>query len=296
VDWISAVGMHANATLRRAYRPILDTHVNGNAALLEVHTTFPSIGSGGSEWVLEVRKALKVWEAAHPGYQAELSGGASEAVDMRSEVLGSMRAYLALIVPLIMAVVLVTFRSVMVPLRLVLALFFTLAATYGVAVIIYQTPLLHGIFPWLAAFHGVTYEVIPMVTGVAIALGLDYDIFLVSRIVEYRKLGFSDRASVFRGTTKTGGIISGAGIIMSLAFSGLCFSDKLLMQQFGVLLIVSVLFDTFVVRTILVPAMMLVAQRWNWWPRRMPPPIHDILEGDIDQNGLACPILKGSGF
>merc|ERR550537_1710641 len=82
-------------------------------------------------------------------------------------------------------------------------------------------------------------------TGVAIALGLDYDILLVTRIVEFREQGFSDKASVFRGATKAGGVISGAGLIMCLAFTGLCFSDKLLMQQFGVLLITSVLFDTF---------------------------------------------------
>merc|ERR1711972_203838 len=157
-----------------------------------------------------------------------------------------------------------------------------MAATYGTAVIVYQTPLLHGIFPWLAPFHGLTFEVVPMVTGTAIALGLDYDILLVSRIVEFRLQGFTDRASVFRGATKAGGVISGAGLIMALAFSGLCFSDKLLMQQFGTLLVLSVLFDTFVVRTVLVPALMLIAHRWNWWPREMPSGIYDTLDHDED--------------
>jgi len=121
-------------------------------------------------------------------------------------------------------------------------------------------------------------------TCVAIALGLDYDIFLVSRIVEFRMQGYSDRASIFRGTAKTGGVISGAGLIMALAFSGLCFADKLLLQQFGVLLITSVLFDTFVVRTVLVPALMLIAEGWNWWPRRMPPPVIDSCEGDEEED------------
>merc|ERR1711920_495425 len=102
----------------------------------------------------------------------------------------------------------------------------------------------------LKSFYGVAFEVVPMVTGVAIALGLDYDILVVSRVVEFRKRGYTDRASVFRGATKASAVISGAGLIMVLAFSGLLFSDKLLMQQFGVLLIVSALLDTFVVRTI----------------------------------------------
>lgn len=267
------------------YNPLLASHVNANKALLEVHTTFPSIGPGGADWVLAVRKALVVWEESHPGYKAELSGGASEAADTRAKVLGAMWSYLGVCVSLIMVVVFFAFRSVMVPLRLAFALFFTMAATYGMAVIIYQTSLLHGIFPWLAPFHGLTFEVVPMVTGVCIALGLDYDILLVTRIIEFRMQGFTDRASVFRGATKAGGVISGAGLIMSLAFSGLCFSDKLLMQQFGTLLVISVMFDTFVVRTVLVPSLMLVAQDWNWWPRQMPPAIYNTLEGEMKMEG-----------
>ncbi|CAL1154720.1 unnamed protein product [Cladocopium goreaui] len=136
------------------------------------------------------------------------------------------------------------------------------------------------------------WKVIPLVTGIAIALGLDYDIFLVSRIVEFRVQRYSDRASIFRGVLKTGDVISGAGLIMSLAFSGLIFSDKIFFQQFGVLIITSVLLDTFVVRTVLVPALMLIAQHWNWWPRSMPPPIHDVLEGEVEScGGLSRPIL-----
>lgn len=169
------------------------------------------------------------------------------------------------------------------PLRLAVALLFTLSATFGTAVVIYQTPLLHGLFPFLKHFNGITYECAPLAAGVAIALGLDYDVFLVSRIVEFRVQGFSDRASVFKGVEKTGGVISGAGLIMALAFSGLCFSDKLLMQQFGVLLVISVLFDAFVVRTVLVPALMLIAQDANWWPRKMPPAVHDDLDSNAAQ-------------
>lgn len=178
-----------------------------------------------------------------------------------------------------------SFRSLFLPVRLVMALLTTLAATFGTAVIIYQTPLLHGIFPSLAPFHGLIYDVVPMATGAAVALGLDYDIFLISRIVEFRVQGFSERASIVRGVSKTGGVISVAGLIMTFAFSGLLFADKMILQQFGVLLIVSVLFDTFVVRTVLVPAMMMIAKGWNWWPRRMPPEVHDTLEGEVQNSG-----------
>merc|ERR1740121_1579081 len=108
-----------------------------------------------------------------------------------------MKWYLTFVICLVMLVVLATYRSVMVPLRLAFALLFTLGATYGAGIIIYQTPLLHGMFPFLKPFDGIVYEAVPMATGVCIALGLDYDIFLISRIVEFRTQGYTDRASVF---------------------------------------------------------------------------------------------------
>lgn len=295
LDWPTAVALGADASTNSVFQGLLDSHVNGGAALFEIHTMFLSIGAGGSSWIASLRQKIVEWENAYPGFTAEVSGGASEAADTRQAVLYGMWKYLGLIVPLIMLVVLATFRSVMVAIRFALALIFTLAATYGTGVLIYQTPLLHAVCPWLVPFDGITFEVVPMVTGVCIALGLDYDIYLVCRIVELRKDGFTDRASVIRGSAKAGSVISAAGVIMALAFSGLCFSDKLLMQQFGVLLVVSVLLDTFVVRTMLVPALMLVAKDWNWWPRRMPSGFDDSVEdasGTISEDDLYQPFLN----
>ncbi|CAE7664961.1 mmpL11, partial [Symbiodinium sp. KB8] len=278
VDWIAALMAATNPGMRDSYNLYMQQFVNGRHALLQIHTIFPSIGAGGADWAASVRHLLSDWEAAHPGFRAQLAGGNAEALDTRAEILTAMWPYLALTVTLIMAVVYLSFQSLLVPLRLALALCFTLVGTFGMGVIVYQTTLLHGLCPHLQHFYGITYEVIPLVTGIAIALGLDYDIFLVSRILEFRLQRYSDRASIFRGVLKTGDVISGAGLIMSLAFSGLVVSDKIFFQQFGVLIITSVLLDTFVVRTVLVPALMLTAQEWNWWPRTMPSAIHDVLE------------------
>jgi len=295
VDWVTAVGLNLNPKLKNLYRALLQTHVTGRRALLEVHTTFPSTGAGGADWVVAARKVLVEWESCHPGYTAELAGGASEAADTRHYILDSMWTYLGASVSLITVVVYCSFQSLLVPVRLALALVLTLAATFGAGALIYQTPLLHSLFPSLVNFDGVSYEVVPLVTGVAIALGLDYDIFLVSRIAEFRLQRYSDRASIFRGVLATGEVITGAGLTMALAFSGLCFSDKMMFQQFGVLLIISVLFDSFIVRTVLVPAMMLVAQSWNWWPRIMPPAIHDVFEGEVESSGgLSRPMMEGT--
>lgn len=292
LDWVFAVGLAVKPELRDGYNLFLQQFAEGKHALLQVHTKFPSIGAMSADWAQEARRVLRAWQHRHPAFQVQLAGGNAEAADTRDEILRAMWTYLIVCVSLIMMVLYLSFQSLLVPLRLALALVFTLLATFGMGVVIYQTTFLHGLFPQLKYFSGITYEVIPLVTGIAIALGLDYDIFLVSRIVEFRMQRYSDRASIFRGVLKTGDVISGAGLIMSLAFTGLVFSDKIFFQQFGVLIITSVLLDTFVVRTVLVPALMLIAQKWNWWPRTMPTAIHDVLEGEVEScGGLSRPIL-----
>eukprot|EP00928_Gymnodinium_smaydae_P007348 TRINITY_DN12651_c0_g2_i1.p1 TRINITY_DN12651_c0_g2~~TRINITY_DN12651_c0_g2_i1.p1 ORF type:complete len:1238 (-),score=132.80 TRINITY_DN12651_c0_g2_i1:83-3550(-) len=301
IDWAEAVALNVDPKLRQAYRIILDTHVNGHRALLDVHTTFPTLGAGSTKWAVATRKALLEWEAAHPGFKAELSGGASQVADMGGAIVSSMCPYLAMTVFFIMMIVVCTFRSLMITVRLALALLLTLAMTFGSGVIVFQTPLLHGLFPFLVDFHGLAFETLPVVTGVCIALGLDYDIFLVSRIVEFRSQGYSDRVAIFRGATRAGGVISGAGLIMALCFSGLCFSNKMLFRQFGTLLVLSVLFDTFVVRTVLVPALMLIAAEWNWWPRVMPP-VRKQTFGEVDDSetcrndGMDMSLLGAQSF
>ncbi|CAK0842773.1 unnamed protein product, partial [Prorocentrum cordatum] len=255
---------------RRLYDVVLDTHVNGSAALLQVHTRFLPRGARADEWVRRARGALHAWEGLHPGWRAALSGGACAATDASDATLGALPSYLGACLAGCGGLVLLMFRSLLLPLRLGGALVFTLAATFGVAAVIYQTPLLHGICPELRNFDGICYQAIPIAVCVAVALGIDYDIFLVSRIFEYRLSGLGDCDSIVQGVARTGGIISGAGIIMALAFSGMLYSDRLLHRQIAVILVVSVLLDTFVVRTVLVPASMFVAREWNWWPRRVP--------------------------
>lgn len=198
----------------------------------------------------------------------------------------AMWAYLGASVLCIMVLVLLVFRSVVLSARLAFAMLATLGATFGAAVVVYQTPLLHGVMPWLKDHYGVTYASVPMCTCIAVALGLDYDIFLVSRIVEFRKAGYTDSESIVRGVVMTGDIISGAGLIMALAFLGLGFSSKVHLQQFSMLLVTSVLLDTFVVRTVLVPALMLSAGEHNWWPRQMPEPVYadDTLDSQRDHS------------
>ena len=103
-----------------------------------------------------------------------------------------------------------------------------------------------------------------------VGLGLDYHIFLLNRVMEFRLQGFTDRESVILGLAKTGGVITAAGLIMAVAFLGTFFAGEPVLQQLSFFIIVAVLVDTFVVRAMLVPAMMVTLGKYNWWPRKMP--------------------------
>eukprot|EP00929_Paragymnodinium_shiwhaense_P096806 TRINITY_DN5850_c0_g1_i3.p1 TRINITY_DN5850_c0_g1~~TRINITY_DN5850_c0_g1_i3.p1 ORF type:complete len:943 (-),score=182.16 TRINITY_DN5850_c0_g1_i3:450-3278(-) len=255
----------------RLYDIIMASHVKERYAAIELHTQSPPRGAGSTDWVLDVRQKIAAWEAAYPDMTASVSGGSAKVADTRAVVVPSIPRYVAFTTAVVMLLVAFMFRSLMLPLRLAFALVFTVLATFGATVIVYQTSLFHWLAPELRYFDGLVYAAVPQTICIAIALGIDYDIFLISRIFEYRKLGFTDREAIVYGVAKTGSIISGAGLIMALAFSGLMMSPKLMLQQFGFILIVSVLLDAFVVRTVLVPALMLSAGDWNWWPLRMPP-------------------------
>jgi uncharacterized membrane protein YdfJ with MMPL/SSD domain len=92
----------------------------------------------------------------------------------------------------------------------------------------------------------------------------------VGRIVESREQGLSTRDAIIDGVVDTGTVITAAGVIMSLAFFGLLLSDILLLNQMSFFLLFAVLFDTFIVRTLVVPSMMYWLGEANWWPRKMP--------------------------
>eukprot|EP01064_Diplonema_japonicum_P034996 TRINITY_DN7417_c0_g1_i1.p1 TRINITY_DN7417_c0_g1~~TRINITY_DN7417_c0_g1_i1.p1 ORF type:complete len:918 (+),score=137.07 TRINITY_DN7417_c0_g1_i1:84-2756(+) len=175
------------------------------------------------------------------------------------------------------------FKSLLIPLRAVGTIFLTVAFTFGFCDLVYE----HNILGWtgIDAFKGVdgvewtnTLVLFSMIVGI----GLDYDIFLLTRIKEYydeareedEKHGFTDDevepkrtlVAIHKGLCDTGHIITAAGLIMAVAFSGLFFSTIEAINQMGFYLVFSVLFDTFVVRSVLVPALMSLIGKYNWWP------------------------------
>jgi len=173
------------------------------------------------------------------------------------------------------ALIALNFRAAIVPLKLLLTVAMPIAFVFGLTVCVYQD----GALDWLGinAFHsdpggGVSWLLPASTIFLLTGLALDYDIFLFSRAYELRETGLSDREAICQAVGLTGPIISSAGVIMALAFAGMVVGSNKYLNEFGFVMIVGVLLDTFVVRTALVPCVLSLGGGLNWWPRTMPTP------------------------
>jgi len=170
----------------------------------------------------------------------------------------------------------VAFRSMVVPLRAVFSIGLTLCLVYGAAIFVYEDGVLaflqfKGLMPLQ---NDASLCWIPPILSfsIVVGLGLDYDVFLLSRILEAREdvhVLSDDRQAIVIGLTKTGSTITAAGCIMATAFSGLLFSSEPVLNQISFFLVFAVLVDTFVIRALFVPALMTALRGNNWWPRKM---------------------------
>jgi uncharacterized membrane protein YdfJ with MMPL/SSD domain len=174
----------------------------------------------------------------------------------------------------ILATVGFSFRSVVVPLRCVVSIAFTQAFVFGMSVLVFE----QGALAWTGIHmfsgpssnlfsHGISWLDPLIVFCVLVGVALDYDIFLLTRVQEFViEDAMSTRVATLYALCATGKIITAAGVIMAVAFCGLMLSSIQLLNELGFMLVTAALFDTFVVRTLLVPALLSLLGRWHWFP------------------------------
>lgn len=157
------------------------------------------------------------------------------------------------------------FRSVLIPLKSILLNTLTVGAAFGVITAVFQ-------LGWGAPLVGlpeglgfVETSVPIFIFAIVFGLSMDYEVFLVSRVVENHEQGMSDREAVVHAVAATGGVITSAALIMGVVFAVFLFSHVVLIKTLSLGLTVAVLLDATLVRLVLVPSVMLLAGRWNWW-------------------------------
>lgn len=190
------------------------------------------------------------------GTQALVGGNEAEAIDTRAAAARDMGIVGPLILILVLCGLILLLRSILGPILLALSVVATYLAAFGASWWIFQ-----GIFD----FPAVALNVPMFAFLFLVALGVDYNIFLVTRAREEAR-EHGPRLGMLRALTVTGGVITSAGILLAAVFAVLGVLPLVALAQLGTIICIGVLLDTLVVRTMLVPALAMILGDRFWWP------------------------------
>lgn len=260
--------LYSNLDSARAEYPVLDGYLStdGRMALLDVISADTTTLTTGMELVHRIRAI-----AASPPRQLRtasiaVGGYTASSVDVQTNLLKQFPLIIALILGVTAIMLAIAFRSVLIPLKAIALNSLSVAATFGLIVVVFQ----FGIGSRIIGLEGPTDAIVVVVPVIVFAvvfgLSMDYEVFLLSRIKEaYDRSGRNAEATM-EGVSATASVITSAALIMILVFGVFAFARVLVMQFLGFGLAIAVLLDATVIRMVLVPAFMQLMGRWNWWP------------------------------
>eukprot|EP01061_Rhynchopus_euleeides_P010029 TRINITY_DN1936_c0_g3_i1.p1 TRINITY_DN1936_c0_g3~~TRINITY_DN1936_c0_g3_i1.p1 ORF type:complete len:865 (+),score=362.99 TRINITY_DN1936_c0_g3_i1:140-2734(+) len=244
-----------------------DDLLNSTAMMFRFAPRFAPMGPVGADWLNAARDFTDNFTQTHP-VKIYFVGTPADSLDAMSTVDDDFLPMVLITTGILFAFVFISFKSLFIPLRSVATIAVTIIWVYGFATMTYEDCTLSWThFMGFDCTHAVVYMIPLMSFSIVVGIGLDYDVFLVTRIVEcYQEQGCSTQEAICQGLARTGYLITAAGVIMALAFCGLFFSKEPFVHQLSFYMVFAVLFDTFVVRSLLVPALMGLLGELNWWP------------------------------
>jgi len=239
-------------------------NIAGPIAQFEVANDYSPDSSRANTLVHRLRSL-----AGPPSTSALVTGGGALSVDFLHAFGATIPWAVLLVVVVTMVVLFLTFGSVLLPLKAVLMSLISISAAFGAMVWIFQDGHLSNLLQFTPAGN-ITATTPVLMFAILFGLSMDYEVFLLSRIRErYCEVG-DNREAVAHGLTVTGGVITSAALIMITVFSAFAAGDVLQIQTLGVGMAVAVAVDATLVRGIMVPALMRLLGRANWWaPSRL---------------------------
>lgn len=228
--------------------------VSRGDVLLEATLADPADSSAAEQAVRDLRVAV---ERVDPG--AVVGGVTATAVDTNDTGIRDRSVIIPVVLAVILLILVLLLRSVVAPLVLVGSVVVSFAAALGVGALV---------FDHVFHFPGADPSVPLYAFVFLVALGVDYNIFLMTRVRE-ESLRHGPREGVLRGLAATGGVITSAGIVLAATFAALGVIPILFLAQIAFVVAFGVLLDTVVVRSLLVPALVIDLGRRAWWPSRL---------------------------
>ena len=203
--------------------------------------------------------------AEETGLRVTLGGSAPEERDFVHAVYGKFPYVLLFVIVLTYVLLARAFRSLILPLKAVVLNLISLGAAYGIIVFIFQkghgaeaiwnVPATDAIIPWIPL----------MIFAFLYGLSMDYEVFMLTRMREAYDDGESTSDAIRHGLARTGKLVTSAALVLAMAFFVLSTSPGTDIKQFGIGLAAGILFDATVIRGLLVPSIMCLLGRWNWW-------------------------------
>jgi len=220
--------------------------------------------------------------AGAPGARALVTGDAAYTLDVANFYLKGMPQVVAFVLTLSFLLLLVAFRSIVIPIKAILLNLLSTGAAIGLMVVVFQEGWLEDL---LGFKRGPIESFVPVfIFTILFGLSMDYHVFILTRIKEARDHGMTSNEAVARGISITAGTITSAAAIMVCVFAVFLTLPLTIIKQLGFGLAVAVLIDATIVRSILLPASMRLLGEWNWWlPRWLGWLPHVTIEADIDE-------------
>ncbi|HEY5185144.1 MAG TPA: MMPL family transporter [Actinomycetes bacterium] len=272
---------------------------SGTAAIISVQPTTGPQDAATSATLTRMRGEVIPQATAGTGVRAYVGGTTAITEDFGRVLTDALPLFLTVVVGLGFLALVGLFRSIVVPLTAAVTSLLSLGAALGATVAVFQ-------WGWFDSLFGITATgpILPflpvMLFAILFGLSMDYQVFLVSRMQEEWGRTADNAKAVRRGLAGSGRVVAAAAAIMSSVFLSFVFGDDNTIKMFGLALAVAVLLDAFVVRLVLVPSLMTVLGRANWWVpgwlARILPKVHLESEeeaaeiADVDEEAESDPL------
>lgn len=215
------------------------------------------------ELVHAVRHQSKVMEKEHH-VEWMVTGSTAVNIDIAQKLNDALPIFALLILGLAFVLLVLVFRSILVPLKAVLGFLLSLGATLGFVVFVIQDGHLMNLFGFHLANPVLAFLPV-IVIGILFGLAMDYEVFLVSRMREEYTHTKDERKAILAGLRDSGGVVTAAGLIMMAVFAGFMLAPDPIIKSMGFALTFGVLFDAFIVRMAIVPAVMMLMGKAAWY-------------------------------
>ncbi|MET9079262.1 MMPL family transporter [Streptomyces sp. NPDC004232] len=236
---------------------------HGNAAVIQVVPKTGPSDEKTKNLVLHIRDEAPTWQQ-QTGAKVSVTGTTAVNIDVSDRLASSLIPFALVVVGLSLLLLLLVFRSVIVPLKASLGFLLSVAATFGAVVAVFQ-------WGWLASALGVAetgpvVSILPiLVMAVLFGLAMDYEVFMVSRMREAHVHGAAPREAVLAGSRHASRVVTAAALIMFAVFASFIPGGSTMLKPIAFALAVGVFIDAFLVRMTLVPAVLALVGRAGWW-------------------------------